>query len=399
MRSRNWPGKFALACATISLPAVAQQPPPAPVPAASPVPGVALVDAADAAQWQALVKPAGWRVITGAAADFPDARVQSLAAAVAQATKEGVDPARVYLAGRGAATAAVFYTISRVPDLWAAAIGIDGSPQAAIDTDRLFAANFTTVPVLWLGKADADQPLAAKLKDAGLKLEFRPAAGVTNQAVLDWLAGHRREAYPAEIDCETNAPAFASCFWVRMSRFDPQERNDMLASTRIAAATVASLNLGAFGFNPDEPGPGALVTVLPNRYYGPLKVGDRIVALEGRPLENARAYLDAMAKYTEEKPVVATVQRGKDRIRMETRVVVPRKDPVVTARVQAKYLPADREIQIVTRTVKEMRVTIPPQWAGDTRLYWNGLALEQIDGPGCYVLTEESELLHATRCK
>jgi hypothetical protein len=372
--------------------AAAQQAPQAPVPA------IALVDAADAQQWQALVKAAGWRVITGAAADSPDARVQALATAVTQATHDGVDPARVYLAGRGAATAAVFYTISRVPDLWAAAIGIDGSPQAALDTDRLFAANFTSVPVLWIGRADTDQALATKLKDAGLKLEFRPAAGVNNQAVLDWLARHHRESFPSEIDCETNAPVFASCYWVQMSKFDPQERNDMLPTTRIAAAAAASLNLGAFAFKPDEPGPGLLVTALPDHYSGPLKVGDRIVAIEGRPLENARAYLDAMAKYTEERPVAATVQRGKDRIRVETRIVLPRKDPMVTARVQAKYLAADRELQIITRTVKEMRVTIPPQWAAETTLYWNGVALEKIDGPGCYVLTEESELLHATRC-
>lgn len=391
MRSRNWPAKFVLVCATISLPAVAQQ--------AQPVPAIALVDPADAPQWQALVQPIGWRVITGAAADTPDARVQAFGDAVAQAAKNGIDPSRVYLAGRGAATAAVFYTISRIPDLWAAAIGIDGSPQGAIDTDRLFTANFTNVPVLWLGKGDADPSLAAKLKDAGLNLEFRPAAGVNNKAVLDWLASHHKEAFPAEIDCETNAPVFASCYWVQMTKFDPQERNDMVPTTRLAAATVASLNLGAFSFKPDEPGPGLLVTGLPDRYSGPLKLGDRIVALEGRPLENARAYLDAMAKYTEERPIVATVQRGKDRIRMETRVVAPRRDPMVTARVQAKYLPADREIQIVTRTVKEMRITIPPQWADDTRLYWNGLALEKIDGPGCYVLTEESELLHATRCQ
>ena len=390
MRSRNWPGKFALVCATISLPAAAQQ--------AQPVPAIALVDPADAPQWQALVQPAGWRVITGAAANTPDARVQALADAVKQATKDGVDPSRIYLAGRGAATAGVFYTISRVPDLWAAAIGIDGSPQAAIDSDRLFLANFTNVPVLWIGKGDADPALAGRLKDAGLNLEFRPAAGVNNKAVLDWLAGHRKEPFPAGIDCETNAPVFASCYWVQMSKFDPQERNDMLPSSRMAAAPVASLNLGAFNFKPEEPGPGLLVTGLPDHYNGPLKVGDRIVALEGRPLDNARAYLDAMAKYTEEKPIVATVQRGKDRVRVETRVVVPHRDAMVTARVQAKYLPADHEIQIVSRTVKEMRVTIPPQWADETRLYWNGLALEKIDGPGCYVLTEESELLHANRC-
>lgn len=391
MRSRNWPKKFALACATISVLA-AQQPAPASVPA------IALVDPADAPQWQALAKAVGWRVITSTAADSPDTRVQALADAVAQAVKDGVDPARVYLAGRGANAAAVFYTVSRIPDLWAAAIAIEGSPQPAIDTGYLFAANFTDVPTLWIGSGAGDAALAAKLKDLGLNLEFRPAAGVNNQSILEWLARHRRDEFPAGIDCETNAPVFARCYWIRMTKFDPQQRNDMVRTSRIAPAPVASLNLGNFGFKPDEPGPGVLVTMLPERYSGPLKVGDRIVALEGRPIENARAYLDAMAKYTEDKPVAATVQRGKDRIRVDTRVVVGRRDAVVTARVQAKFLPADREIQIVSRTVKEMRVTIPPQWADDSKLYWNGLALEKIEGPGCYVLTEESELLHATRC-
>jgi hypothetical protein len=393
MRSKNWLSEFAGGCATISLLAAcaAAQP-------AGPAPAIALVDAADAAQWQALVKDVGWRVIAGPAADSPDARVQALAAAVQQAVKDGADPARVYLAGRGAATAAVIYTISRVPDLWAAAIGIDGSPQPAIDTGRIFAANLTNVPVLWVSRGETDQAQAAEWKKAGLNLEWRAAAGVNNQAVIAWLAAHRQEAFPAEIDCETNAPAFAHCYWIEMTKFDPQERNDMVPTTHLASGSGASLNLGAFRFNPEDPGPGVAVAALPDQYAGPLKKGDRIVALEGRPIANARGYLEMLGKYTEEKSVVATVERGKDRIRVETRVVLPRRDAVVTARVQGKYVAAEREIQIVSRTVKEMRVTIPPQWASESHLYWNGLALEKIDGPGCFVLTVESELLHASRC-
>ena len=54
---------------------------------------------------------------------------------------------------------------------------------------------------------------------------------------------------------------------------------------------------------------------------------------------------------------MVAVQRGKERIRVETRIVVPSRDPVVTARVEAQYLPADKEIQIVSRTITEMRVT------------------------------------------
>jgi hypothetical protein len=67
--------------------------------------------------------------------------------------------------------------------------------------------------------------------------------------------------------------------------------------------------------------------------------------------------------------------------------------------VRAQYIPADKEIQIVSRTVKEMKVAVPPQWAADSRLYWNGLALEKLESPGCYLLTIDKELLHAARCQ
>jgi len=395
MRLKSWPGRSARACAIISLlaggvPAAAA----AQSPAAAPVPAIALVDAADAPQWQALAASTGWRVIVPAAADNPDARVQALEAAVLEAEKQGADPERIYLAGRGAATAAVFYTISRVPDLWAAAIGIDGSPQPAIDTGRVFAANFRTVPVLWISKAEGDQAFAARLKNAGLNIEWRAAAGATNRSVLDWLAGHRREAFPATIDCETNAPSFARCYWIQMTRFDPSERNDMVPSTRVSTGSGAYLNLGGFEFNTADPGPGIAVT-LPPHYDGPLRKGDRIVELEGRPIADGAAYMEMLGRYQQDKSVVATVQRGKARVRIDTSVSLPRRDATVTARVQARYVPSEQEIQISSRTVTAMRVTIP--WPVAT-MYWNGVALDHVESPGCYVLSQEEELLHAVRC-
>ena len=95
MRSRSWPSASAAACATFSLLAAASRR------AAAQTPAIALVDPADAPQWQAWTKETGWRVITGAAADNPDARALALATAVRDAIRDGVDPARVYLAGRG----------------------------------------------------------------------------------------------------------------------------------------------------------------------------------------------------------------------------------------------------------------------------------------------------------
>jgi hypothetical protein len=105
-----------------------------------------------------------------------------------------------------------------------------------------------------------------------------------------------------------------------------------------------------------------------------------------------------MEKTTDEKLAVVTVQRGKERIRVETRIVLPRRETGVTSRVDAQYLPAEKEIQIVSRTITEMRVTVPPEWVPAT-LLWNGLALENLKEGGCWTLSVQKELLHAEKCK
>jgi hypothetical protein len=362
-------------------------------------PAVALLDPADAAQWKTWIEPAGWKVIAPeAAAGNIDTRVQALAAAVRQASSSGVDPQRVYLAGRGEAAATVFYTVSRIPDLFAAAVALGGSPQAAIDTGRMFAVNFTNCPVLWISAGADDQALAAKLKAAGMNLEWRSAEGLSNSAVFQWLDGHTREPFPAEVDCETNSPTFASCYWLQPSKFDAGERNDVLPSTRVVSAATPVLDLGGFGYKPDDPGPGIEVNYLPDKYSGPLKIGDRIVEIEGKPIPNAQQYREIMSRYREEKGVIVMVQRGKTRHRVETRVMTPRIDASPTARVQGKYAIDDRLVLVISRSVIEMRVTIPEQWVG-AGLLWNGLSMEKIEKPGCILLTIDKELLHSADCK
>jgi len=285
-----------------------------------------------------------------------------------------------------------------VPDLWAAGAVLGGSPKAAIDTNRIFAANFTNVPLLWIS-GDDGKPLAEKLTAAKLNVEWQPAsAGANAAALIQWLGQHKREMFPLAIDCETNSPVFSRCYWIQATKFDASERNDVLASTRIPAGSGAALDLGGFLFKPDEPGPGVLVASLPEKYGGPLKTGDRLIALDGRPLADARQYLELMEKFTDEKPAVVTVQRGKERMRVETRIVLPRREAGVTSRVQAQYLPAEKEIQIVSRTITEMRVTVPAEWVPAT-LSWNGLPLENVKEAGCWVLSVQKELLRAEKCK
>jgi len=415
MKSKNWLRESALACGiehpaafraatvrerwafalliVLAFAGAAAQPP-------KKAPAVALMDAADATEWRKWAGELGWQVVTWpATADSNiDVRVLNLESAVEAAVKSGdVDPARVYLAGRGEAAAAVWYAISRFPDRWAAGAAVGGSPKAAVDTGRIFAANFANVPVLWVSDSPSEAS-AQKLKAAGLNLEWRPAATAgTASAIFQWLGQHKREEFPLSIDCETNSPTFARCYWIQMTKFDPAERNDVLPSTRIPGGNGAALDLGGFSFRLDDPGPGVLVSSLPPKYSGQLKLGDRIVALDGRDIANARQYQDLMEKVTEEKLAVAAVQRGKERIRIETRIVIPRRDPAVSARVQAQYLPDSREVQIVSRTVTEMRVTVAPGWT-PAQLLWNGLTLENLKEPGCWVLTIQKELLSAAKC-
>ena len=410
MKSKNWLRESVAACGirhhrhrflTVAAPlslilcaAAAAQPSPRKAPA------LALLDAADAAEWRKWTGELGWQVVTWPAPGDSniDVRVLNLTKAVEAAVKSGdVDPARVYLAGRGDAAAAVWYAISRVPDLWAAGAALGGSPKAAVDTGRIFATNFSNVPVLWVSDAPGEA-LVQKLKAAGLNVEWRPAAAAASvSGVFQWLGQHQRVEFPLSIDCETNSPTFARCYWIQMTKFDPAERNDVLPSTRIPGGTGAALDLGGFSFKLDDAGPGVLVSALPPKYSGQLRTGDRIVALDGREISNARQYQDLMEKVTEEKLTVATVQRGKERVRIETRITIPRRDPAVSARVQAQYLPDSREVQIVSRTITEMRVTVAPGWE-PAKLLWNGLTLENLKEPGCWVLTMQKELLSAAKC-
>ena len=395
MTSRNWPNEFVRACAIISL--VVRWP----LGAQTRVPAIALLDAGDAAQWQNWTRETGWQVIApaGAPGTDIDSRVRALAAAVESAIQNGsVDPSRVYIAGRGDAGAAVFYAISRVPDLWAAGTALGGSPKAAIDSNRIFTANFTNVPVLWIS-GDDGKPIVEKLAAAKLNVEWQSASGGANAvALLQWLAKHKRDAFPLSIDCETNSPAFARCYWIQPTKFDANERNDVLPSTRIAGGSGAALDLGGFTFKTDDSGPGVPVTSLPEKYSGPLKAGDRLIALDGKPLASAVQYLELMEKVTEERAAVVTVQRGKERIRVETRITLPRREAGVTSRVEAQYLPAEKEIQIVSRTITEMRVTVPPEWV-PAALLWNGLSLENVKEAGCWTLSVQKELLRAEKCK
>jgi hypothetical protein len=182
-----------------------------------------------------------------------------------------------------------------------------------------------------------------------------------------------------------------------MTKFDAGERNDVLTSTRVQAGAGASLDLGGFGFNPQAEGPGVLVTWLPEHYSGPLKLKDRILSIAGKKLSDAREYVEQMDHTTEERPVAIMVERGKDHIRLETRIVLPKRQAGVTARVQGQRLVDLKQVQIVSRAVTGMRLTLPADWL-PAIINWNGTEVVSADTPGCWELQVDKELMSGKKC-
>ena len=169
-------GRFR-ACAILAL-AVILVPPAA---AQAPKSALLVLLGGDAKTWQAACQERGWQFLqpsSDTAGKSPDQRVKAIAAEVEETEKRlPVDPNRVYLAAQGGSVSTLFYVAARMPDLWAAAVAAGGSPRAAIDSNRLFAANTTNLPVLWLFANRDEEPLGKKLQSAGFNLEWRePAA-------------------------------------------------------------------------------------------------------------------------------------------------------------------------------------------------------------------------------
>jgi hypothetical protein len=356
----------------------------------------------DTKTWESACRERGWQFIepwSGIGEKSTDQRVKALAAKVEEAVKNpSVDPNRVYLAAQGNSVPALFYVTSRVPDLWAAAVAAGGSARAAIDSNRLFAANTTNLPILWLFADKQEEPLGKKLQSAGLNLEWREPASAKPAEVFDWLATHARDPFPTTADCETGSAAFAHCYWIEITKFDPAESNDVLDSTRVVPlGSSATLAIGPFGFDPAEAGPGVLVASLPEKYAGPLKLNDRIVELGGKELKNGAAYAQTLYQTFEEKPVVAMVARGKEHVRLETKIVIsPRSEPL-TARVRAQYLPDSQEVEVVSRAITQMKLTLPASWL-PVKINWNGTELADASTAGCWLLDEQKELLTAKQC-
>ena len=331
----------------------------------------------------------GWEFAAIPEALPGDTAVQQIENAVEQAAKRRpIDTTRTYLVGRGTAGATVFYTVSRRPDLWAAALAAGGNPDLAIETNRLFGANAEMVPVLWAVQA-GDQAKAelsrAKLAGKGFNIGLSVRQMNIPEA-LDWLAEHKSDPYPAKVDCETGSLAFARCYWLQIARFDPSARNDVLPRSRVAPGPGAYLALGAFGYSLGDPGPGVLLNWLAPNYPGPLKLNDRIVSVGGTQIKDARGFVEFLDGQNEERALGVVVLRGKERLRMESRIALAKREENVTARVRAEFLMDGHQLLLITRGVAAVRLDLPSYWTPCT-INWNGVEAGSADIGGCWTVT------------
>lgn len=336
--------------------------------------------------WKTIAASQGWQWAVVDKGPCTDAGVKELEALVS--SRQDIDPDRVYLAGRGEEAPCVFYAVSRVPHLWGAAVAVEGNPRRAIETNRLFSANLQMTQVLWMVSPDPERRKIPGVTET---------ADISAENLVRFLSKARRAPFPLKVDYETGSLNFLRCFWVEIAKPDPLRRNDALPVTRVAPGSGAYLSFGGFGYDPKKEGPGAEVVWLPPNYSGPLKLGDRIVAIAGRPIDSGRDYARYMEEAREERAVVVTVQRGKERLRLDARILLPKREENLTVRVQAEFLPDSKEILLVSRGIAAVKLTVPKDWV-PVSINWNGNLGPKLEAPGCHLITDSGNNITAAGC-
>ena len=116
------------------------------------VPLVVLLDG-DAKQWESWCQQAGWLLLArwNNTSGNVDERIKALEGEIKRMRdSKPVDEHRVYLAGQGEGASGVFYVAARIPDLWAAAVAIGGTPRSRHRLQPAFRLQYDQVPVLWI---------------------------------------------------------------------------------------------------------------------------------------------------------------------------------------------------------------------------------------------------------
>jgi hypothetical protein len=85
-------------------------------------------------------------------------------------------------------------------------------------------------------------------------------------------------------------------------------------------------------------------------------------------------------------------------VRLETRIVLPKREEVVTARIQGRFLPDQKELFLISRAVTQLRVRIPQEWT-PVNVSWNGLDVLKAESGGCWTLSIEKDAPEAAKCQ
>ena len=306
-----------------------------------------------------------------------------------ESRRGGIDASRIYLLGVGGGTPAAFSLVSRLSDIWAAAVAVNGAPKLAIDAGNLFAANAASVPFLWVAGAETQQhsqSVIAKLKAVHFPVNITTVENLNLGQVLSTFETRRKDLTPATVDFETDSPLFTRCYWVEIAALDLTQRNDVLGQSRVKPGSGAGLSIGPFGYNAAAPGPGVVVGWLPEKYSGPLKLNDRIVSIRGKEVSNAYEYQTMMDSEEQPSEVSIMVERDGKRSRTEGRIVLPSRVIPPSARVKAEKIESPPGIQVISRGVSRLRLHVPKGWA-PTPVNWNGVVETNVENDGCWELT------------
>ncbi len=292
--------------------------------------------------------PADWMTLAPQVDALSDLGIKMVEVMLSDAAKRtNVNFSRVYLLGE---SQFVTFGVSRLPDVWAAAAWMGGDVKLAIATNKIFSGNGALIP----------------------KLEAK-----SEKEAIEFVEKQEQLPMPAKVDCETGNQAFTRCYYLQITKFDMRMMNQALGTTRISSGPQVSLAIGNFAYTPD------LEITKP---VGPLKMGDRILAVNGKEVNEHNAYEQLIARLNEDREVTLTVQRGKQRVRIETTAKIAKREEPLSARIQAEYFPDSKELLVISRAVGEFVVQLPRPWTGAT-INWNGVEVNKNTAAGCWVVS------------
>ena len=115
-------------------------------------------------------------------------------------------------------------------------------------------------------------------------------------------------------------------------------------------------------------------------------------------IDKKNGALTAQVFLNEAKSVALSIQRGKDRVRVETKILLPKREELITARIQGSYLADEKEIMIISRNLTQIRVRIPAHWT-PVSVTWNGFDMLKTESAGCWTLSIEKDPPEAVACQ